>query len=417
MKNRTYLFVKSVIVLSIVSLMSSCFDIVLFEAPETAQSGSTIYVKTRVKTDVAITQGFNIAYVLSYDRIYDSEDILLKLDSIRTNLSPFGYYDANATLTIPSNTFAGKYYLLAIPHERLFPTIYVYDHQTNVSYKPINILGITNQSRDLTTTNVHVYSPNQISSDWTRANAPTTLRDIPVISNNLRVTFSTENRGLSSADASITYFYIFKDYRPYLLGSAPTSAMSGNGRTEYTFERNIDSYGFTAGYYDLFVFSDFNNQVIEANESNNYTKKTIYINGRIQGNEPPESNVITASEKEALNKALLAAKLEPISENTEGAFIQSFEKNFDNENAPLTLRLFPNPTSDKVTVSFHQEKASDVNIQLLDATGKMILSIPLPQLAAGQYQQEIPLNRLGKGIYIVKCLSGQKMYSQKLIVQ
>ena len=55
-------------------------------------------------------------------------------------------------------------------------------------------------------------------------------------------------------------------------------------------------------------------------------------------------------------------------------------------------------------------------IQLFDAAGKNINSVALSQVEAGQYQQEIPLTGLSKGVYIVKCMTGQKVFTQKLVV-
>ena len=95
---------------------------------------------------------------------------------------------------------------------------------------------------------------------------------------------------------------------------------------------------------------------------------------------------------------------------------KAFSKKEDTRKGLVDMQVFPNPTTEKVTVSFNQEQTSDVTIQLFDVSGKMIHSLILPQVAAGKYQQEIPLNRLNKGVYVVKFLSGKQMSSQKLIV-
>ena len=198
------------------------------------------------------------------------------------------------------------------------------------------------------------------------------------------------------------------------------STLVGNGRWESAFERNLLGYGFTSGTATLHLFTDFNGSVAEAREDNNLITKQIYIDASPQSNAPPvevENIALTSSDKECLNKALLAANLKGIDEESVGNTPLSREKEAKNAALPLTLTLFPNPTTDKVTVSFYQEKEGDVSLQLFDTSGKMLHILPLPQLPAGQYQQEIPLHSLGKGTYIVKYQSGGKMSAQKLIVK
>ena len=434
MKNSIFNLVKGFAFLSLLFFLPSCLDIVLFEAPDTAWNGQSINVKVRVKTDVPVevsnasgaSQGIKVIFILSLDPIYDRQDIVLKTESFNTTPSPYSHMDISTSLTIPNNTYAGKYYLLAIPFERLnnvevLPAYnpWIYRYEANVSYRPIRITGLTNNGNDIQPSNVYVYSPKQIDKDIFRT--PYSIDNSPIIRDNIRVTYSLENRGWGSAGGSQTYFYINKDNRWFLLGSMPASAMAGNGRLENTFERNIQAYGLTSGTATLYIFTDFNNQVAEARENNNIITKSIYIDASTQGNvangAPSAENIVVPVDKERLNKALLAANLKGIDEESVGNTLLSGEKEAKNAALPLTLTLFPNPTTDKVTVSFYQEKEGDVSLQLFDTSGKMLHILPLPQLPVGQYQQEIPLHSLGKGTYIVKCQSGGKMSSQKLIVK
>lgn len=420
MKNFINCSIKGFILFSLIALimlMPSCVGIVLFEAPDTAQSGSSIYVKVRVKTDVYARYGFSVAFVLSYDQIYDNQD--LKLTTVRNDIpiEAHQYRDIGTYVTIPNNYYAGKYYLLAIPYENDYSNLAVYLSQQNVFYKPITITGSPNYGSDLVTTNVHVYSPVTIDERLTDRS----FTQIITLKDQVRFVFSLENRGLSTANASSLYFYFYDSSlnRWYFLGATSTPALGSNGRWEGTVFADFRGRGLSSTTYRLFIFTDFNNSVLETREDNNvYTNwASIRVPNALQND---DAELLTVSSKNAINKALIAAKIEGIdvlsSTSTNESGDSELNKADKIADTPSVFTLFPNPSSEKVTVSFHQEKKSDVIIQLFDSAGKNINSVALSQVEAGQYQQEIPLKGLSKGVYIVKCTSGQKVFTQKLVV-
>ena len=269
MKNLINCSIKGFILFSLIALimlMPSCLGIVLFEAPDTAQSGSSIYVKVRVKSDNVAKSGVRVLFVLSYDQIYDDQDLKLKTVLSNTPIDAHEYRDIATYLTIPNNYYAGKYYLLAIPYE--FSNLNIYESQQNVFYKPITITNNHNYGSDLVTTNVHVYSPVTIDEDY----QDRSFTNIQTLKDQMRVVFSLENRGLSTANASSLYFYFYNSAlnRWYFLGATSTPALGNHGRWEGTIYADLKGRGLSNNtYYRLYIFTDFNNNVSETREDNN----------------------------------------------------------------------------------------------------------------------------------------------------
>ena len=423
MKNLINCSIKGFILFSLIALitlMPSCLGIVLFEAPDTAESGTSIYVKVRVKSDVFEPTGISVLFVLSYDQIYDDQD--RKLTTVQRNIPIHAheYQDIGTYVTIPNNYYAGKYYLLAIPYEKSkFSNLFIYESQQNVFYKPITITNNPNYGSDLVTTNVHVYSPVTIDESY----SDRSFTNIRTLKDQMRVVFTLENRGLSTANASSLYFYFYNSSNRnwHFLGATATPSLGSNGRWEATIYADLKGRGLSSNTtYQLYIFTDFTNTVSETREDNNvYTNRAnLRVPNALQNE---EAELLTVASKNAINKALMAAKIEGIdvlsSTSTNESIDNELNKTDKIADTPSVFTLFPNPSSEKVTVSFHQEKKSDVIIQIFDAAGKNTHSVALSQVEAGQYQQEIPLKGLSKGVYIVKCMTGQKVFTQKLVVE
>jgi hypothetical protein len=64
------------------------------------------------------------------------------------------------------------------------------------------------------------------------------------------------------------------------------------------------------------------------------------------------------------------------------------------------ISVFPSPTSDKVSVQFIAQKSGDVNIQVLDLTGRVVLTQQLTAVE-GLNNSEVSLNSLPSGTYIL----------------
>ena len=66
------------------------------------------------------------------------------------------------------------------------------------------------------------------------------------------------------------------------------------------------------------------------------------------------------------------------------------------------VRMFPNPAKDKVTVEFTLNEQSQVQVQILDAAGRVVANGANTQMSKGVQKVDISTANLAAGIYNVK---------------
>ncbi len=87
-------------------------------------------------------------------------------------------------------------------------------------------------------------------------------------------------------------------------------------------------------------------------------------------------------------------------------------------NETLALKVFPNPTSIDLNFSFELEKASQVNITILDMSGKIVTTVLQRQFQSGQHSLSHDLsNRLARGMHFLSLQTDQGVMTKKFIVQ
>lgn len=86
----------------------------------------------------------------------------------------------------------------------------------------------------------------------------------------------------------------------------------------------------------------------------------------------------------------------------------------DNELLIKSLSVYPNPTGEIMTVSFESSEAENVNLELVDITGKVVLSKNLG-LIQGKRNESISLEGVSAGTYILK-LNGTTITQSKTII-
>lgn len=69
--------------------------------------------------------------------------------------------------------------------------------------------------------------------------------------------------------------------------------------------------------------------------------------------------------------------------------------------AQLPVRVYPNPTSENLTVAFALERSEPVRIQLADALGRTVATISSARIAAGAHELVWPAQGLAAGVYFV----------------
>lgn len=97
--------------------------------------------------------------------------------------------------------------------------------------------------------------------------------------------------------------------------------------------------------------------------------------------------------------------------------------NFDaslglNENQSINeVKLFPNPATDNTVVEFNLDNASDISVQVIDVTGKVVETISLTNASAGKNTAELNVASLATGIYSVEIKSNESSITKKLVVR
>lgn len=86
-----------------------------------------------------------------------------------------------------------------------------------------------------------------------------------------------------------------------------------------------------------------------------------------------------------------------------------------NELTNESFKVFPNPASDKLTVSFDAENA-DYTIAVLDLTGRTVVSNNYSNLAGSQ-EISVPVSDLSTGNYIVKISTNGVSFNQKVVIK
>jgi Secretion system C-terminal sorting domain len=86
-----------------------------------------------------------------------------------------------------------------------------------------------------------------------------------------------------------------------------------------------------------------------------------------------------------------------------------------NETQSQSFTLSPNPSSGSVLVQFPQTHSEKSTIEIYSLTGELVYTENL--LLQNENQQEIDLNFLAEGMYLVRVKNGEYVYSQKLILQ
>ena len=77
------------------------------------------------------------------------------------------------------------------------------------------------------------------------------------------------------------------------------------------------------------------------------------------------------------------------------------------------MRIFPNPTSGEFAMEFEQPLTENVQLELLDVTGKLIIS---EQLTTGTQKSQWQWNALPNGIYQLKLGNSKGVATHRLVV-
>ena len=84
------------------------------------------------------------------------------------------------------------------------------------------------------------------------------------------------------------------------------------------------------------------------------------------------------------------------------------------EEIELGFALYPNPSAGNTTVQFLLKNNQNVQLNVIDLTGRLVTSLLNGDLNSGLYEYTIPVNT--PGIYFVDLVSGGKRHVRKLVI-
>ncbi|MBP8034143.1 MAG: T9SS type A sorting domain-containing protein [Bacteroidia bacterium] len=79
------------------------------------------------------------------------------------------------------------------------------------------------------------------------------------------------------------------------------------------------------------------------------------------------------------------------------------------------VNVFPNPSADLINVTLHLKSEQKVSLELVDVTGKLIVSKELGSLQ-GESNQSLNVHGIAKGTYFVKVVSDKGTEVKKIII-
>ena len=84
------------------------------------------------------------------------------------------------------------------------------------------------------------------------------------------------------------------------------------------------------------------------------------------------------------------------------------------EEIELGFALYPNPSAGNTTVQFLLNRGQDVQLNVLDVTGRLVTNILNENLNAGLHEFKIP--EQPAGIYFIDLVAGGKRHVRKLVI-
>lgn len=83
----------------------------------------------------------------------------------------------------------------------------------------------------------------------------------------------------------------------------------------------------------------------------------------------------------------------------------------------ITAKVFPNPANDNVYIEMESEPGTQISVELLDITGKMVKPM-LPKATTGisKYTLVCPVREIDAGVYILRIKTGARELNSRLVI-
>ncbi|HMM12850.1 MAG TPA: T9SS type A sorting domain-containing protein, partial [Bacteroidales bacterium] len=79
--------------------------------------------------------------------------------------------------------------------------------------------------------------------------------------------------------------------------------------------------------------------------------------------------------------------------------------------------IYPNPATDNITLRYYLSESSNVDIQIIDMSGKVAHQIALGTMPAGEHLHNASISQLPKGVYLVRMQTPGMIQTERLIVK
>lgn len=93
----------------------------------------------------------------------------------------------------------------------------------------------------------------------------------------------------------------------------------------------------------------------------------------------------------------------------------TFENTIAQNAWEASTAVYPNPFTESITVQFYSSSKENLNLQLLDITGKIIYDRNHPFSEDGSYSLQFPDDERGSGLYILKINQGRRVEFLRLV--
>ena len=228
---------------------------VYLSATSVAAGGSTQASSSLYNQGNALASPATLGYYLSTNQTLDANDQLLASNT--GTVSGGSYSSRYATLTVPTGTPVGSYYVL-----------FVADY--------LNQVAETNEGNNVTAYLLQVVAPvvDLVTSQVYLSPGVSVPNGI------INASCNIQNQGNSTAGSSNVGYYLSTntvfDAADVLLLNSPGAALAGGGYSSRYNSLTVPANTATGNYYVLFV-ADPTNLVAEANETNNVTSYPLQV--------------------------------------------------------------------------------------------------------------------------------------------
>ena len=84
-------------------------------------------------------------------------------------------------------------------------------------------------------------------------------------------------------------------------------------------------------------------------------------------------------------------------------------------NSGIKISIFPNPTTDLVTIKLNAQDLKNFSLNLLDANGKQVKSISDYSRQKSEFVSIIDMSAMSKGIYFINLVADNRKQSFRLV--